>query len=156
MAKRLDASRCHLIWRYHTGDFVLDGDRWGPSPLPQKGQSLTQIPAHVFCGQTAAWIKMPLGTRHCVNCRPSYPQKKRTPTPTQFLAHVYCRQMDGWMKTPLGTEVDLGPHCTRRGPSSGAGAIRHGGARALPLLELAGHGGAQIEQVGRLGTIPVP
>ena len=39
------------------GDFV----RWGPSPLPQKGQSLTQFLAHIYCGQTAAWIKMPLG-----------------------------------------------------------------------------------------------
>ena len=30
--KRLDASRCHLVWRYSLspGDFVLDGD---PDPL---------------------------------------------------------------------------------------------------------------------------
>jgi len=40
------------------GDFVLDGD---PAPLPNKGRS-PQFLAHVYCGQTAAWIKMPLGT----------------------------------------------------------------------------------------------
>jgi len=36
--------------------------RWGPSPLPQKGRIPTQFSVHVYCGQTAAWIKMPLGT----------------------------------------------------------------------------------------------
>ena len=94
------------------GDFVLDGD---PVPLPQKGQSLTQFSAHVYCVQTAAWITMPLGTevgrptRHCVQCGPSYTQKKMHTHPTQFLAHVYCGQTAGWMTTPLSTEVDLGP-----------------------------------------------
>ena len=38
-------------------DFMLDGD---PAPLPKKGRS-PQFSAHVYCGQTAAWIKMPLG-----------------------------------------------------------------------------------------------
>jgi len=36
--------------------------RWGHSPLPQKGLSLPQFSAHVYCGQMAAWIKMPLDT----------------------------------------------------------------------------------------------
>jgi len=86
----------------------------GTQPLPQKGRSPTQFSALVYCGQTAAWIKMPHGgrprpTRHCVRCGPSYPQKKRHTHPTQFLAHVYCGQMAGWMKTPLGTEVNLCP-----------------------------------------------
>jgi len=36
--------------------------RWGPrSPSPKRGRS-PQFSAHVYCGQTAAWIKMPLGT----------------------------------------------------------------------------------------------
>jgi len=34
--------------------------RWGPSST-QKGHS-PQFSAHVFCGKTAGWIKMPLGT----------------------------------------------------------------------------------------------
>jgi len=39
-------------------DFMLDGD---PASLPKRGRS-PQFSAHVYCGQTAAWIKMPLGT----------------------------------------------------------------------------------------------
>ena len=37
---------------------------WGPiRPPPQKkrGTAPSQCPAHVRCGQTAGWIKMPLG-----------------------------------------------------------------------------------------------
>jgi len=36
--------------------------RWGPS-FPQKGHSTHLFSAHVYCGQTAVWIKMPLGTK---------------------------------------------------------------------------------------------
>jgi len=40
--------------------FVLDGDH---APPPQKGaEPPPQFSAHFHCGQTAAWIKMPLGT----------------------------------------------------------------------------------------------
>jgi len=38
------------------GDFVLEGD---PSPSPKRGGA-AQFSAHVYCGQTAAWIRMPL------------------------------------------------------------------------------------------------
>jgi len=65
--------------------------RWGPSPLPQKGRSPTQFSAHVYYGQTAAWIKMPLGTEVGLGLRdivfdvdPATPRKKGTPTPIQF------------------------------------------------------------------------
>ena len=37
---------------------MLDGD---PARLPKKGQSPLQVSADVYCGQTATWIKMPLG-----------------------------------------------------------------------------------------------
>jgi len=40
------------------GHIVLDGD---PAPPPQKGGTAPQFSAHVYCGQTAGWIKMPLG-----------------------------------------------------------------------------------------------
>ena len=36
---------------------MLDGD---PAPLPKRGRS-PQFSAHVYCGQTAEWIKMALG-----------------------------------------------------------------------------------------------
>jgi len=42
--------------------------RWGPSHPPQKGDGDPQYSAHVYCGKTAAWIKMPLGTE--VDLRP--------------------------------------------------------------------------------------
>jgi len=35
---------------------------WRPSSPPQKGHS-PQFSAHVCCGQTVGWIKMPLGTK---------------------------------------------------------------------------------------------
>ena len=45
------------------GDFLFDGDP-DPPPLPSKknksGRS-PQFSAHVYCDQTARWIKMPLG-----------------------------------------------------------------------------------------------
>ena len=50
------------------GHIVLDGDT---APLSQKGTE-PSILAHVYCGQTAGWIKTPLGTEvvlgpgHCV------------------------------------------------------------------------------------------
>jgi len=39
------------------GHVVLNGD---PAP-PEKGHSTPNFSAHVCCGQTAGWIKMPLG-----------------------------------------------------------------------------------------------
>jgi len=41
------------------GHIVLDGD---PAPRQKRGHSLPQFSAHVYCGQTAGWIKMPLDT----------------------------------------------------------------------------------------------
>jgi len=42
------------------GDFVFDGDpaapRTGGTP------TITKFLAHVYCGQTAGWMKTPLGT----------------------------------------------------------------------------------------------
>jgi len=74
----------------------------------------TQFLAHVYCGQTAEWIKMPLGTEvnvvsgDIVLDGVAAPPKRGT-APPPFSAHVYCGETAGWMKTPLGTEVDLGP-----------------------------------------------
>jgi len=41
------------------GHIVLDGD---PAPPPQKKGAQPPFSAHVYCGQMAGWIKMPLGT----------------------------------------------------------------------------------------------
>ena len=41
-----------------TGHIVLDE---APASTPQKGGGAPQFSAHVYCGQTAGCIKMPLG-----------------------------------------------------------------------------------------------
>jgi len=53
-----DATR-HGTIRLGPGDFVLDGD---PAPSQKEGRAPPQFSAHVYCGQTAAWIKISLGT----------------------------------------------------------------------------------------------
>ena len=88
------------------------GVTWGPSFPPQKGHS-PQFSAHVCCGQTAEWIKMPLGMK--VGLGPGDvvldgtqmpPKKGHSP---QFSEHVYCGQTAGWIKMPRGTKVCLSP-----------------------------------------------
>jgi len=95
----------------------------------------TQFLAHVYCSQTAGWIKVPFGTE--VNLGPgdvvldgvAAPPKRGTAP--QFSVHVYCGQTAGWMKTPLGMEVDLGPgHIVL----DGVPALRKRGTAAPPLF----------------------
>jgi len=58
VAKRVDESRWHLASQPRRLCV-----RWGASPPPQKGaEPPRQFSAHFSCGQTAAWIKMPLAT----------------------------------------------------------------------------------------------
>ena len=89
------------------GHIALDGD---PDPLRKGAQP--PIFGHVCCGQTAGWIKIPLGVevglgqRHIMlDGDPAPPKKGHSP---QFSAHVCCGQMAGWIKMPLGTKVVLG------------------------------------------------
>ena len=42
------------------GDIVLDGDP--TSPTKKGAQPPTQFSTHVYCGQTAVFIRIPLGT----------------------------------------------------------------------------------------------
>jgi len=73
-------------------------DRWGPSsPSSKRGKAPIKFSAHVCCGQTAGWIKMPLGTKvafgpGCIVLHgdPAPPHKRGTTL--QFSAHVYCGQ----------------------------------------------------------------
>ena len=86
-----------------------------PLPLPKKGGGAPTFLAHVYCGQTAGWIKMVLGME--VGLSPgdlvvldgdptSLLQKGAEPLPT-FLTHVYCGQTAEWIKMALGTEEGL-------------------------------------------------
>jgi len=80
--------------RLGPGHIVLDGN---PAPPPQRAQPPFQFSAHVRCGQTAGWIKMPLGMEVglrggdiVLNGDPAPPKRGIAP---QFSAHVYCGQM---------------------------------------------------------------
>jgi len=65
--------------------------------LPPRGIA-PQFLAHVCCGQTAGWIKMPLdmevdlGLGHIVLDGDPAPPKRGTAAPTLF-SHVCCGQM---------------------------------------------------------------
>jgi len=97
------------------GHIVLDGD---PASPPQKGHS-PQFSTHVYCAQTAGWIKMALGLEvllgpgHVVLDGDPAPPPKNGTEPPQFSAHVYCGQTAAWIKMKLngklGTEVGRGP-----------------------------------------------
>jgi len=96
--------------------------RWGPSSPPPKGHR-PPSPAHICCGQMAAWIKMPLGMDlglspgDCVRWRHRSPSPKRGRAP-KFSAHVYCGQTAGCIKMVLGMERPQTRRlCVRWGPS---------------------------------------
>jgi len=82
--------------------------RWGP---PKGHSPRFQFSVHVCSGQTAGWIKMPLGRKvdvgpgDIVSDGTQLPQMGSVP---QFSAHICCRQTARWKKMPLGTEVGLG------------------------------------------------
>ena len=88
----------------------VDGN---PTSLPKRGQS-PQFSVHLYCGQTAGCINMPLGME--VGLSPGdfvldgdpVPLPQKGQSLTQFSAYVYCGQTAVWIKMPLGTEVGLG------------------------------------------------
>jgi len=103
--------------------------RWGhSSPLQKKGHS-PQFLAHVCCGQTAGWIKTPLGTEvdlgpgHFVlDGFPAVGERGTAPhlisahaycghgRPSQLLlCSCYCCQTAGCIKMPPAMEVSLSP-----------------------------------------------
>jgi len=85
--------------------------RWGPSSPTERVTATPPLFAHVPCGQTAGWIKIPFGTEvgpgpvdTVLDGHPAPPRKGAL----HFLAHVYCGQtVDG--SRSLGTDVGLGP-----------------------------------------------
>jgi len=95
------------------GDFVFDGDHATPSP---KGSGAPKFSAHVYCGQTAGWMKLVLGME--VGLSPGdfvldgdpapLPKRGRNPR-SQFSAHFYCGQTAGCIKMPFGIDVGFSP-----------------------------------------------
>ena len=77
-------------------DIVLDGN---PAPLPKKGHS-PQFSAHVYCGQTTVWIKMPLGME--VGLRPGDfvfdgdpASSRKKGTPIFWPMSIVAKRLDG-------------------------------------------------------------
>jgi len=92
VAKRLYRLRCHLIGTevgLGPGDFVFDGDP--ARPREKKHTHPTQFLAHVFCGQTAGWIKMPLGTE--VDWVAAPPKKRTAPLGSWFMS-IAAKRLD--------------------------------------------------------------
>jgi len=94
---------------------LFDGKFGNPAPSPKGGRS-PQFSARVYRDQTAAWIKMSLGTEVGLGpddivlyADPAPLPKKRAEPPPQFSAHVYCGQTAGWIEMALGVDVGLGP-----------------------------------------------
>jgi len=65
---------------------------------PKTGITPRQFLAHVYCGQTAGWLKMLLGTEVglgpddiLLDGRPAPPPKRALPP--NFSVHLYCGQM---------------------------------------------------------------
>jgi len=79
--------------------------RCGPSPLPKRGQS-PQFLAHVYCGQTAAWIKMPLGTEVGLCLRDIVLDGYLTPNFRPM--SVVAKRLDG-LRCHLVWKIGLGP-----------------------------------------------
>ena len=102
---------------------MLDGD---PDPAPpQKGAEPPQFSAHVYCGQRAVWIKMPLGTEVKVCPSDVVLDEVAAPPPlTGAQPPVFDSCLlwpNGWMgedATWYGSRPWPRPHCIRQGPSS--------------------------------------
>jgi len=85
------------------GDFVLDGD---PAPPQTRDRAPPQFSVHVYCGQTAGWIKMALDMEAEVGLSPGdlvfdgdpspSPKRRQSPLPKfRFMSIVVKRHMDG-------------------------------------------------------------
>jgi len=108
------------------GGFVLDGY---PVPLPKKeavpgGGAPSQFLAHVYCGQTAGWIKMALGTEvglgpvHIVLDGDTAPLPQKGAEPPCFDPSLLWPK--GWMHqdaTWYGGRPQPRRLCVRWGPS---------------------------------------
>ena len=75
--------------------------RCGPSPSPKRGRS-PQFSAHVCCGQTDGWTKMPLGMEVGLgpgdvlfDGHPAPPEKRAEPTPNFWSMSIVAKQLDG-------------------------------------------------------------
>jgi len=126
VAKRLDGLRWYLVLvGKEVGLGPGDCARWGSSSLSEKKaqpRAPTQHLAHVYCGQLAGWINMPLGTE--VNLGPGdvldgvdAPLKRHNPPvfgPCLLFPNGWTDEDATW----YGSRPQPKPHFVRRVPSS--------------------------------------
>ena len=75
--------------------------RWGPnSPQTKRAQPPIQFSAHVYCGQTAEWMKIPLGTE--VDLDPGHIVLDGDPAPPPLLL---------WSRASVCLSAAACPHC---------------------------------------------
>jgi len=99
------------------GDIVLDGNPAPPkrctAPHFRSMSAVAKLLDGLRCGQTAGWIKMPLGTEVGLCSGDIVLDGTELPSPKehspQFSVHVCCGQMAGCISIPHDTEVSLGP-----------------------------------------------
>jgi len=122
--------------------------RWGPRTLPQKGRSPNQFSAHVYCGQKAAWIKMPLCMEVGLSVRdivfdvdPATPRRNGHSHPHPIFGPCLLWS-NGWMDEDAawyGSRPRPRPHCTRRGPSSRERGTAAPAFRPMSILASVAH-----------------
>ena len=81
-------------------------------PSPITAHSPPRFSVHVCCGQTAGWIKMPLGTMEVLGLGNSVLDAGAAPPPKSSAPNFglfCCGQTAGWINMPLGSEIGLGP-----------------------------------------------
>jgi len=88
--------------------------RWGPSSLhpdpPRKGHSSPHFSAHVYCGQTAGWIKIPLGKEVglglgdiVLDGDPAHPTERDTAAPTFGPMRAHWRNLANTIELMLSS-----------------------------------------------------
>ena len=81
------------------GNFVLDGD---PVPSPKGGRAPLKFSVHVYCGQTAGWMKLVLGTEvglspgdFVLDGDPARLPKRGRSLPNFWPMFIAAKQLDG-------------------------------------------------------------
>ena len=100
--------------------------RWEPN-YPQNRGHTHHHPglAHVYCGQTAGWMKTPLGAevdldpgQSLLDADPAPPAQKGDKAPNFRPVSIVPKRLD-WSRCPwYGGRPRPRPHCARWGPSS--------------------------------------
>jgi len=106
LAKPLDGLRCHLVWRLALAQAPLCS-MGTQLPSIKKGTAPTQsVVAHVYCGQTAGWMKTPLSTE--VDLGPGHIVLDGDPAPRERAQQPpLCGPCLLWPRSPISATAEL-------------------------------------------------